>query len=625
MISAFVGVPRPERVRTLGFACVLACSLASCAAPWSARPPVVDANDNRVPAGALENGVLTLDLEVRMARWYPGAPDGPYTDVPVFAEVGHAPQIPAPLIRVPQGTRVRVRVANRVPDSTFTIDGLGRGEDGGDVRIASGARYEGEFATDAAGTRFYNVRSATLDAPRGPEISQLAGAIVVDAPGARTDDRILVMNIWSAQHPDSSWSEALAINGKSWPYTERFDFTVGDSVHWRVLNLTRRRHPMHLHGAFYRVDAVGDGAADTLYAPADRRMVVTEDMPPRSTMKLVWSPDEAGNWLFHCHLSFHVSAEAQLAPPEAHHDPSAPADIRDHMAGLVIGLTVHPRPGATAPTRPNARKVSVYVVPGVAKDSTHPANIAFIGARVGREPLPAEVRVPGEMLVLTRGEPTDVTVHNRLAENTAIHWHGLELESWSDGVPGWSGAGPRVAPAIAPGDSFTARLSLRRAGTFIYHTHLNDIDQLSAGLYGALIVLEPGQRWDPTHDILFVSGWNSAFGEEVAVVNGDTTEAPLQLRVGESYRLRFINIAPADHITYQLERGGALTSWQVIAKDGADLPPNQVVRGPATRGFSEGETFDVRFAPTMAGTYTLVAGRGRKRVPIYSRRFEVSR
>jgi FtsP/CotA-like multicopper oxidase with cupredoxin domain len=382
---------------------------------------------------------------------------------------------------------------------------------------------------------------------------------------------------------------------------------------------------MHLHGAFYRVDAVGDGVVDTLYDETHRRLVVTEDMPPRTTMQIAWAPDEPGNWLFHCHLSFHVSAEARLAPPTGDHHANASVNIEEHMAGLVVGITVRPRSGDTAPPRLNPRKVAVYVVPGIAKDSTHSANISFLGPRRGREPSPADVRVPGEMLLLTRGQPTDVTVHNRLAEPTAIHWHGLELESWSDGVPGWSGEGARTAPAIAPGDSFTARLTLRRAGTFIYHTHLNDVEQLSAGLYGPLIVLEPGERWDPTRDFVFVSGWNSAFGEEVAVVNGDTTEAPLRLRAGVRYRLRFINIAPADHITFKIERDGALAEWQVMAKDGADLPAQQVVRAPATRGFSEGETFDVFFTPPAPGTYTLIAGRGKTQMPVYSRQLEVRR
>jgi FtsP/CotA-like multicopper oxidase with cupredoxin domain len=269
--------------------------------------------------------------------------------------------------------------------------------------------------------------------------------------------------------------------------------------------------------------------------------------------------------------------------------------------------------------------VSVYVVEGVAKDTTHPANVSFVSARNGREPTAADVRVPGEMLLLTRGEPTDVTVHNRLRENTAILWHGLELESWSDGVPGWSGQGAQVAPSIAPGDSFTARLSLRRAGTFIYHTHLNDVAQLSAGLYGALIVLEPGERWDPARDFVFIGAWNSAIREDAFVVNGGDSEPPLSLRVGTRYRLRFINIAPAALVTFKIERDSALVEWQFIAKDGADLPAHQRRTGPATKRISVGETFDVYVTPTSRGSYTLAAGQAPRERRVYTRQIEVRR
>ena len=48
--------------------------------------------------------------------------------------------------------------------------------------------------------------------------------------------------------------------------------------------------------------------------------------------------------------------------------------------------------------------------------------------------------VPGPVLVLTRGEPVEITLVNRMTEPTAIHWHGIELESYDDGVPGWGGS-----------------------------------------------------------------------------------------------------------------------------------------------------------------------------------------
>jgi len=46
----------------------------------SAQSPASDeilANQNRTPAGKLENGVLTVHLEIREGTWHAEADDGP--------------------------------------------------------------------------------------------------------------------------------------------------------------------------------------------------------------------------------------------------------------------------------------------------------------------------------------------------------------------------------------------------------------------------------------------------------------------------------------------------------------------------------------------------------------------
>ena len=101
--------------------------------------------------------------------------------------------------------------------------------------------------------------------------------------------------------------------------------------------------------------------------------------------------------------------------------------------------------------------------------------------------------VPGPTLELTRGKRVAITIVNQSQERAAVHWHGIELESYPDGVPGWSGIGTRTIPSIMPGDSLTVRFTPPRAGTFMYHSHSNEIQQITSGLYGAIIVLEPGE------------------------------------------------------------------------------------------------------------------------------------
>jgi FtsP/CotA-like multicopper oxidase with cupredoxin domain len=44
------------------------------------------------------------------------------------------------------------------------------------------------------------------------------------------------------------------------------------------------------------------------------------------------------------------------------------------------------------------------------------------------------------------------------------------------------------------------RFNTPRAGTFMYHSHFNEFQQIAAGLYGAIVVVEPGTRYDPDSD-----------------------------------------------------------------------------------------------------------------------------
>ena len=82
--------------------------------------PLGVANDNRSPAGHLQNGILELKLELRAACWYPEAADGGHVDAYAFAEVGGPPQISGPLIRVPQGTQIHLSVRNTLAESAKT-------------------------------------------------------------------------------------------------------------------------------------------------------------------------------------------------------------------------------------------------------------------------------------------------------------------------------------------------------------------------------------------------------------------------------------------------------------------------------------------------------------------------
>ncbi len=182
----------------------------------------------------------------------------------------------------------------------------------------------------------------------------------------------------------------------------------------------------------------------------------------------------------------------------------------------------------------------------------------------------------------------------------------MELESYYDGIAGWSGTPGHIAPLILPGGSFVAKFTPPRAGTFIYHTHIDDIRQLSHGLYGAIIVLEPGQSFDPVTDRMMLLSVRGPSDNTPILLNGSAEPDPIELKEGLKYRFRFINITPHDpRLTVSLLSGSSLVSWRAIAKDGADLPPPQATLRPARQTASVGETYDFEFEPTSAADLRL--------------------
>lgn len=341
-------------------------------------------------------------------------------------------------------------------------------------------------------------------------------------------------------------------------------------------------------------------------------MVVTETIGSRHTAALAWSPDRPGGWLFHCHLTSHV---AKMPPidrrdvrdfPTMHHEADPDQHAFTGMNGMVLGITVTGESPAPAPFRP-ARRLRLFV-----QSDSSPGDperrFGYVLQR-GAEPRRDSVEYPGPVLVLTRGEPTSIEVVNRSGEPTAVHWHGIELESYYDGVPGWSGTPgtpQRATPAVRSGETFEVRITPKRAGTFMYHTHFDELRQQFGGLVGALVVLEPGERWEPQRDLVFLLT-DSAFPR--MFINGSLTPAPKDLEVGTTYRLRIADIAVfRPGLSVRLLRDSTVVQWRPIAKDGFALPPAQATLRPSIANVPTGETADFEFTPDTPGEFVLVVG-----------------
>jgi FtsP/CotA-like multicopper oxidase with cupredoxin domain len=546
----------------------------------------------------------------------PQAQDGPGILMQAFAEAGKPLQVPGPLVRVVEGTLVHATVRNTLSDSTLVLRGLNTrpGSPDDTLQVAPGATRDVRFTAGTPGTYYYwgTTTGTSMEDDRWID-SQLSGAFIVDPAGGppRESERIFVIGLGLKPRDARTGEperEFMMINGKSWPDTERLDYAVGDTVRWRWVNVSSSSHPMHLHGFYYEVDSRGSWAADTVYRPEMRRQVVTELMPPRGTMTARWIPARPGNWVFHCHFAFHISNELFMAPRPAATDGHAGHDAgAGHaMAGLVLGIHVRQGRSASvpAPSTGEPRTLRLVVRPSRGPaDSAHLMSYAIQAD--DRRPAADSALIPGPLLTLERGRPARVMVVNRLDQPTAVHWHGIELESYADGVPGWSGTPGRVFRGIAPGDSFAAEFTPPRAGSFMYHAHADELIQILGGLYGPLVVLAPGETYDTAANRLVMVA--SLFRHDTlhGVVNGRLDPAPIELRAGRTYRFRLFNIGDA-RTAFGLRRAdSSAVAWRAVAKDGAELPPAQAVARTEPTMTGPGEIVDFELSAGAPGDLIL--------------------
>ena len=170
--------------------------------------------------------------------------------------------------------------------------------------------------------------------------------------------------------------------------------------------------------------------------------------------------------------------------------------------------------------------------------------------------------VPGPTLELREGDLVTVHFTNNLHLPTTVHWHGLHLPAGSDGSP--------LHPVL-PGKSrnYVFRIPLGSAGTYWYHPHpdMTSTEQVSRGLYGALIIRPAKDPLAGITDRLLVLSDNRFLADgavdlphhttpagnidaqngregDVLFVNGRTMPV-LSIKPGEWQRLRIINAAAA--------------------------------------------------------------------------------
>lgn len=88
-----------------------------------------------------------------------------------------------------------------------------------------------------------------------------------------------------------------AIDNKTVSETDRILINKGENVRIILHNNSMMRHPMHLHGHFFRVV---NGQGD--HAPLKNVL----DIMPMETDTIEFAATEEGDWFFHCHILYHM-------------------------------------------------------------------------------------------------------------------------------------------------------------------------------------------------------------------------------------------------------------------------------------------------------------------------------
>ncbi|WP_232058301.1 multicopper oxidase domain-containing protein [Nibribacter ruber] len=108
--------------------------------------------------------------------------------------------------------------------------------------------------------------------------------------------------------------------------------------------------------------------------------------------------------------------------------------------------------------------------------------------------------IPGPTLRFPEGGYAVIYVKNEMDVETSVHWHGLLLPNFQDGVP------YLTTPPIEPGKTLKYEFALRHAGTYWYHSHTGLQEQ--SGVYGSIVIEPKEKTLDYARDFVVVlSDW----------------------------------------------------------------------------------------------------------------------
>ena len=127
---------------------------------------------------------------------------------------------------------------------------------------------------------------------------------------------------------------------------------------------------------------------------------------------------------------------------------------------------------------------------------------------------------------------------------------------------------------------------------------------------GPLIVVEPGERFDASREIVWIIGGQDVDENGFLRLNGTRWPAPMAVESGRTYRVRIINITENNTGDLALLEGETPVEWTAVAKDGAPVVAAYRVPSPARVRTSVGETYDFAWTPGPPGLLQLEVRNG---------------
>ena len=228
-------------------------------------------------------------------------------------------------------------------------------------------------------------------------------------------------------------------------------------------------------------------------------------------------------------------------------------------------------------------------------------------------------QIPGPTLRVTEGDFVRVHLINHLPEATTIHWHGIDVPTDMDGVPGLS------QDPVEPGGDFWYQFYATNPGTRMYHSHTDTDAQMQLGLFGAFIIdpatPEPAhydreytyilseKALDFTPDVALGqsailhgdagNGRGGALQYDLFLMNGRAGTAidPMEIKQGEKIRIRLINLG---NLVHAMHLHGQ--SFKIIATYGNPVPAAAQLTKD-TVSIAPGERYDLEVDGNNPGVW----------------------